>query len=510
MEITAEPLGQPPIIPPLVRYTGPIHLAGNLTVAHSTIIGAQSAVDIVGPILLDQSSSGTPGLTMGDWATAWSVLPVIRGDIHDGPGNASNPMVFRSYLNTFLIAGTHTDYAGDTYIDAGGDRMVDSTADAAVLAGPGVTLGKGDIYLQPGGHLNLSDASNLAAGKSITMASDAPNLAVLGLSYNGVPAISAKSTGVLGIETKNFDAVADLSKLGDGTSALLGTSRGGVFTGNSLAPGAGNLYRLGGGGSNRIRGTGQFVITQPVLVGSAGVEVGSPAWWGNGNVIFTGANTFTGPLTVQGPATPNQYQTFLVSSLEGTAQTAPGASPFGSAQGSVLVDGAILQLTGVPGGQPVAKGALTFQNHAAIQLNGSHGPADLTFSDITRRDNAILTVDSSNAHALGSTERLHINSWNKPLAFVDPYLLCSIGGGIDFSSYDPAAGIVPFKGYVKDLTNVQPDDVLLLNKAAASRADDSCKRPENLRLDHRQGHVCPLRRRSAGRRRYQSQSRLRR
>ena len=135
-------------------------------------------------------------------------------------------------------------------------------------------LGKGDVYLLPGARLELTNPSNLSPGASIDMASDVLAESVLVPDYNGMPTITGKSTGVIAVETKDFDAITDLSKIGDGTFRL-GSFRGGTFIGKTLAPGAGNLYRLGGGGGGPYFGGFPLVIAQPVLVGSAAVEVGS-------------------------------------------------------------------------------------------------------------------------------------------------------------------------------------------------------------------------------------------
>jgi autotransporter-associated beta strand protein len=466
LEISAEGIGK--ANPPLASYTGSVNLSGNLKLAHSTIGWGTSGLDLAGPVRLDQSAPRTLGLASGDFVTGWNVYPILRGDVHDGPGAAGNPLVLRSLLNTFVIAGTHSDYAGDTVIDTCGSRLFGGSAVAVVEAGPGATLGDGEILIQPGGHLNLTDATNIAPGKSITLYSDAANLSVLGLKYDGIPTISPHSTGVIAIETQKFDAISSLEKIGDGTLRL-GTFNGGEFTGKTLAPGAGNLYRLGGGGSSRFRNSGSLIIHEPVLNGSAGVEVGSTAWWGVGNVVLEGANTFTGPLTVQSPPPVGEAFNF-VTSLTGIAQPTPGANPLGSAQGPVLLDDAMLQLTGVKGGQPVAKGTLTVEGHSAILLDSSTGPANLTFGDVQRQGQSVLTLESPATNSLGITGQMHVGSWNQGRAVVDPNVLCMQGdtnpATVDFASYDPKSGVRPFAAYVTDIAKVHSDDVLCLGATA--------------------------------------------
>jgi hypothetical protein len=80
----------------------------------------------------------------------------------------------------------------------------------------GSRLGRAGAFLEPGGRFNLNSSANIPAGAPIPLRSNPLALSVLGTTYNGLPAISANSDGAIAIDAPTFDAITDLSKLGNG------------------------------------------------------------------------------------------------------------------------------------------------------------------------------------------------------------------------------------------------------------------------------------------------------
>ena len=205
-----------------------------------------------------------------------------------------------------------------------------------VVAGPRRDARQGRCSAPAGRALQLVRFVQLSRRTSITLYSDAASLSVLGLGYNGVPTISHDSTGVIAIETGKFDAISDLAKIGDGTAPSGHLSTAATSPENPSPPARETSIVSVAAAAADSATARPLIIQQPVLVGSAGVEVGSTAWWGNGNVVLDGANTFTGPLIVQSPAPPGEYEISFVTSSDRDRPATAGASPFGSAQGPVL------------------------------------------------------------------------------------------------------------------------------------------------------------------------------
>jgi autotransporter-associated beta strand protein len=442
---------------PLITYSGPIHLGGLLKLAHSTIGWSNSGLEIAGPITLDQKNYSTLAIVSGDFSTGWTFPPKVSGSIHDGAGESGNPLILRSFMSDFSFTGTQNDYAGPTVIDMCGDVTWGGAEDATVSFGSNTVVGRGNLDLLPGARVQLSSPQNLSSTATVSLTSNTADLSALTLGFNHLPSITRDSSGgVLCIEVPVFDAVKDMSMIGDGTLRL-SSVHGGIFSGDTLRPGAGNRYRFGGG---IVYGAAALTIEHGVLAGSAGVEMGSTAWWGNGNLVLKGANSFCGPLVLQGfTMTDNGSYS---SSLDGIAQTGANESPFGAADGAVVLHTSVLKLTGATGGQAVSKGLLTFEGNPTVTLDGSAGPSHLNVADIKRSDRSVFTINAVKGD-LGEKEQFQVTGWSAHSGLQSPYLVYEQDAShLDFLSYDGrnGTGFHRFSDYVTDLKKAGATDAV--------------------------------------------------
>lgn len=432
-------------------FAGPLELRGVLTVGRQG--NGYIYPELVGPITVYQAGGATPGISCTAWVSMGKLA--LPGRISDGPGNAGNPLVLRNYCDGITVLNSHNSYSGATIGTYTGGEEGFANRIGIVYVAPAAKLGAGDLWIEPGGQVRLSAPGNLSSHAQAIVEGNPLALGVLTVWYNGVPALSADSAGVLAVDCQDFDALTDLSKLGNGRMRLGGRGCG-DFTGERLAPGADNLYRLGGGSSGgavdkwgeSLRDVyqraapresnpgGLLKIEHGVLQGTAGVEVGAPGRLGNGAVLLKGPNTFTGPLTVQGADETHENWGWPGSILEGLAQTRAGDSPFGAPTGAVRLLNSTLRLTGVAGGQPASKGALTFAGCSTISLNTDKNfPVSLSVTDLLREDRAALMVLPLHA-TLGKQVKLTVTGWTRNVDLLPPYML----GPLDFLSYDAIGG----------------------------------------------------------------------
>ena len=333
--------------------------------------------------------------------------------------------------------------------------------------------------------------------------------------------------------------MTDLSRLGNGRM-YLGSRDQGTFVGTTLAPGKDNVYRLGGGGIGGIPGRGWtkdadmlasgcnpgsdyarehwmlnptvmnrrgnpggnvggglLTIEHSVLAGDADVTVGAMSHQGYGAVLLKSAQAFSGALTVQGPneAPWASSLTCYGSYLEGVAQRQAGQSPFGSVRGPVRLVNSTIKLTGVPGGQPVAKGELQVTGlcNVALDANMTH-PARLTVARLFRDGRSALTVDPLQ-ELLGDREKLVVSAWKTDRDLLPPWCLyastkrwCGTWGkggytldpqmtsGPDFLAYDATGGkgFRRFTSYATDLAGATEKDVVKLGAGLCRQVRMRC------------------------------------
>lgn len=369
----------------------------------------------------------------------------------------------------------NNDYAGGTLVPyCGIGQHHPDSVKSRINVSPESKLGTGDLTLEPGGEVLLSAPSNLGSRATVFLRSSDMAHAVLDVGYNGLPRLSSDSSGVLAFEVNEFDAVTDQSTLGNGRMFLAAGFDGRkvvwpTFTGKRLLPGAGNVYRLGGGDPWPTFGLqGQMLrIRQGVLTGDAALEVGMAGWKGIGRVRLDGPNTFAGPIRVRGGfdlgGLPEMGGT---SSLQGLAQTEPGASPFGSPAGAILLHNAALGVRADnPAAQGITKGSLTCSGTCLVDLNGKKGnPAQLALADLRRHDRwgGVLVVAGATGK-LQDTERLLVGAWKKDVPLLPPWILCRQGNRLGFASYDAqqGKGVGPVSATRPSLKGTRPADIVV-------------------------------------------------
>jgi autotransporter-associated beta strand protein len=429
-------------------------------------------------ITLSQRMSAAPGIT--DWEC--NPLPRLSMPIVDGPGDAGNPLILQ-FGHVLSLLSSENHYAGPTIVSVA--VTVGRCSYGVVNVGPEARLGQGDLIVEPGGRVHLSAPGNLASNAQAHVKSNRRALGVLGVGYNGIPKIADDSAGVLAVDCEAFDAVSDLSRLGNGRM-YLGSRDHGTYVGTALVPGKDSVYRLGGGSCagnfgagwgpaadllasndpsgrpSRASGGGLLTVEHSVLSGNADVVVGDMSVMGLGGVLLKSAQLFSGRLTVQGPASTASADGFVGvgSCLEGLAQSQTGQSPFGAPSGPVRLLNSTLKLTGVPGGQPVAKGELTFAGLSTISLDAKQdSPVGLTLAKLVREDRATLTVDTPHGW-LGDGDRLIVTGWKAGQDLLPPYYVSKQGA--NFLACDAAGGkgVSRFASYVTDLTQATEKDVV--------------------------------------------------
>ena len=452
---------------PNCQFSGPVSLGGILRFYATVDARSQGNMPLYqGPITINQSNYWSTGLSKGHGGTPSDFDPLyLSSGIVDGPGQAHKPLILQGIVYELELMGTNA-YAGGTVVSACGSVVHSAAMNALASVGPGSSLGTGNVRIEPGGRLRIYTGANNAVSTSatVTVNRTALSLGVLSLGTNWLPNISADSEGVIGIVSSVYsNAITDLSRVGNGYM-FLGTDRnGGTFAGTTLAPGAGNCYRLGGGND----GGATLTISNNVLTGSASLQVGQVAWWGNSTVLLKGSNTFSGNIDVRGMLTMNNAGAGTMgSTLAGNAQTATNTSPFGATNGAVTLVGGALRVYGVSNGKPVAKGPVTYAGNARVLVDPTANifTTTVVVADLIRSNNAVLTVNPVHA-LLGTAERLFVTNFNDS-TFLPPYLVFNSNqtatNGPDFLWYDKTGGtgVRRYMAYNSNLLTSTVNDVV--------------------------------------------------
>lgn len=286
-------------------YTGGTTINGGiLSINKDAALGATSGALTIGAGKLQFTSangSTIRNIVLNNAASTILVDPGItyaESGIISGSGTLN-----KEGTGIFQITGSANTYTGGTTITAG---LVDVTT-TAVGTPLGANSGTNNVAVNAGGNLSLSSTNNKGSSQTITVTSTAGALGGIGFSNTGLTqaALTGMFTdststygGVLGINSGiSYNSKIDLGALGGG-NWFLGSSGTGTFSGiaANLTVGTGNTYRLGGAG-------GSLTLSQTnVLTGANELLVGSAATNGNGTVILSGAQNFTGKTTVTGGA----------------------------------------------------------------------------------------------------------------------------------------------------------------------------------------------------------------
>lgn len=395
----------------------------------SSLGGGQGSLVLTGTINLTNLSALTVNPGSGYTVTMSGNVGGTGGLVKSGDGR-------------LILTGAANAYSGPAAVFAG-----------TLEIGASGTLGCGQNVLVSGGTLLLGGAGNLASGQKILLRSPTSrSMSVVALAYNGVPSLDVLSVdAVVGINTVGFDAITDLSALGDG-SLWLGSTSSGTFAGTGLAPGSGATYRLGGGGGTLTldrssSASGVLTGARDVLIGRPGGGVNFP-----GTVVLSDGNDFTGTLSISRGCT-----------LTGAAQASgSGLSPFGGTAGTVALNAGAVTVNN--GGNNTArdkveKGTLTVTGQSSIDISGGSSSAvELNFSSVVPDSTygGALRVYASNGKVTVDTPP----SAN-PKGILPPYIFWAQNGANDayFTKYDAVNGIVSYTAEV-GFGPGGPDDVV--------------------------------------------------
>ncbi len=182
--------------------------------------------------------------------------------------------------------------------------------------------------------------------------SDSAGLAGIGVAYNGaLPTFTINSSGpfdgVLALDTGGLfipsTAGLNLNSIGGSSTFFLGSTTGAYYAG-TLAPGANNTYRLGGGTGGLSLGAnltsigagnslGSIAISENVLTGNAAVQIGALSGTyqatsvqmvnGNGTItLWSANNSFSGTVTVNQGSALQIVQNFALGTNTGSLANA--------------------------------------------------------------------------------------------------------------------------------------------------------------------------------------------
>jgi autotransporter-associated beta strand protein len=258
----------------------------------------------------------------------------VSGNITDGINGSTR--LTKTGSGTLVLSGADT-YSGGTTISAGTIQLGSSTGlpstGTLTVSGTGTfdlngnnvsvpTLADGGVStgtVTDSGNVATLTINNsatdtfrgsitgnvaLVAGGSSTLTLSGINTYGAGTTVSSGTLVAASnsalgnSTSSIGGLTMSGSAVVDFTSLAPAIASLTGVSTNSVVLGNATGSGAPTTLTVGGGNTST---TFAGVISD--LSGSAGLAVGNLSVTGNGTLILSGANTFTGTTVVGGNAT---------------------------------------------------------------------------------------------------------------------------------------------------------------------------------------------------------------
>ena len=288
----------------------------NQGVSYKTVVFQDIAFGgALGAPYLSVNGGGAPGNSADSMRAEFRNVSMIH-DAYLSLGIVTTLTGAISGAGTLAKTGSDLWLSGDSSAFPGGYTQFGGTTFFGTREGNLMTLSNtakltsGNILIQAGTAIQFNSANNVVAGWTgeldmrsrlyyypiLRVAGDFPltaiNLRVGGMGapqdYNTVQYSTLASTAGFGRNSASIvlaiDAVytqnLDLGKIGDGTSWLGSTSNAlgamGVYNGSSLGVGAGNIYRLGSGGSQLYFGSNgnANILTDLNLRNIANVQVG--------------------------------------------------------------------------------------------------------------------------------------------------------------------------------------------------------------------------------------------
>jgi autotransporter-associated beta strand protein len=292
------------------------------------------------------------------------------------------------------VAGSGlSNYTGGTFVDFGGNVLATGTQSA---------FGAGNVTVNLGGVLRLSSAGNLASGTTANVFTFSAGTGVLALEADFDPTsrIATASAGVVGVNVTGFSTALNLAAMGNGTMSL-GSTGTGSYTAATLGAGAGATYRLGGGGGIlTVSGTN-------LLTGANALRVGLPGFLGDGTVVLTSANNFTGGTTL------------VAGTLSIGSAGALGGGTLTINGGTIQPSGAAISLanaTSIGGNFTIAgtqtltlSGGMTLTGNRTITVTNTAGASitgdiagDVVGRSLTKAGTGTLTLSGTNTYTGGT------------------------------------------------------------------------------------------------------------
>ncbi|MGC3968308.1 MAG: autotransporter-associated beta strand repeat-containing protein [Pirellulales bacterium] len=192
-------------------------------------------------------------------------------------------------------------------INGGMLRFSDLSAEATVTLNMGTMLRSSTVRINPTGAIRLSSVNVTFAAGQIEQLSSGSQYSLFRLNSASVAAatlssgtdiFSANSSGILALEGITYANSLNMATMGNG-AYYLGAITASTYSGTSLTVGADNVYRLGGAGGIGVALTMDAASTTTgVLTGNARVLIGSQAGNGQGLVVLSDLNNYTGGTTV--------------------------------------------------------------------------------------------------------------------------------------------------------------------------------------------------------------------
>ncbi len=418
--------------------TGPVSVNGTLD------LGGQSYTALSGLRTYANShvtgSSGSSSLIINN-----SAANILDGDIREDGGVVSLVKAGAGSLN---ITGNNT-YTGGTTLNAGTLNI----GHASALGSGSLTFGGVSTFDNSSGSaLSLTGISKQLWNADFTFkGSNSLNLGTGAVSMNATRTVNvAANTLTVGGAISGTSATAGLTKAGAGTLVLLGDN---TYTGaTSIASG---LLQVGNGGttgslaSTSIVNNGRLAINRSgqLTLGAAISGIGSLVKDGNGTLLLTGKNTYTGGTTLQngtlvlgsssalgtGPVSVNgtldlggqsytalsglkTYANSHITGSSGSSSLIINNSAANILDGDVREDGGVVSLVKAGAGSLNITGNNTYTGGTTLNagtLNIGHasalGSGSLTFGGVS-------TVDNSSGSALSLTG-ISKQLWNADFTF---------------------------------------------------------------------------------------------
>jgi autotransporter-associated beta strand protein len=284
----------------VLRFSGSGVLQINSTSNGATPVWNGSTV-VTGNQTINVNTSSTIGLTLGNN----SDVDAVTGD---------GRIVKTGFGQLIFNTGNANTFTGGLDIMAGRVKVLT----------PDDTLGLGAIRMSPGAILDILVPGNITgAGITQFAANSAHNTTIIlgtntGTGFTTIAQVNAllqsgayqgpaNDGGLLagGLNAGNFNFLADQSSIGNGYWFLGAVVSNTTFTNVTFTPGAGNVFRLGGGGAVFYMNpsTTGFDVLKDVVVEGVGTRllVGKPhASLGNGSVVIDNQanNSYSGGTTV--------------------------------------------------------------------------------------------------------------------------------------------------------------------------------------------------------------------